>query len=139
MIKTNNQLGASGVGLVCKDGILFAVEKKSSSKLIEGTGFEKISEISDHVACMVSGLIADSLTLIETARSEAAYHEFMYKAPIDIKPLTQSVADIALNFGEGDITTKKKKIARPYGVALLFGGIDVDGTPRIYQVNKAFL
>ena len=51
----------------------------------------------------------------------------MYDEAINIKPLTQSVADMALNFGEGDITTKSKPIARPYGVSLLFGGIDTIG------------
>ena len=44
-----------------------------------------------------------------------------------IKALTQSVADMALNFGEGDITSKKKPIARPFGVSLLFAGIDSNG------------
>ena len=84
-------------------------------------------KIDDHVNCLVSGLISDSQRLIETARSEAHYHRFIYKEPITIKALTQSVADLALNFGEGDITSKRKPIARPYGVSLLFGGIDSNG------------
>lgn len=45
--------------------------------------------------------------------------------------MAQSVSDMALNFGEGDITTKTKPIARPYGVSLLFGGIDETG-PKLY-------
>lgn len=84
---------------------------------------------------MISGLIVDSLNLVETARSEAAYHKFLYRCPINVKPLTQSVADLALNFGEGDITSKRKKIARPYGVSLVFAGIDINGNPKIYQVR----
>lgn len=76
---------------------------------------------------MVSGLISDSQRLIEAARSEAHYHRFLYKEPITLKALTQSVADLALNFGEGDITSKKKPIARPFGVSLLFAGIDTNG------------
>ena len=81
--------------------------------------------------CLVSGLISDSQRLIETARSEAHYHRFIYKEPITVKALTQSVADLALNFGEGDITSKRKPIARPFGVALLFAGIDSTG-PTMY-------
>ena len=60
----------------------------------------------------------------------------MYDEAIDVKPLTQSVADMALNFGEGDITTKRKPIARPYGVSLLFGGIDSKG-PTLYQSDPS--
>ena len=44
---------------------------------------------------------------------------------------------MALNFGEGDITTKVKPIARPYGVSLLFGGIDSDGVPKLYQSDPS--
>ena len=84
-------------------------------------------QIDSHAFCLVSGLIADSQRLIETARSEAHYHRFVYKEPIAIKALTQAVADLALNFGEGDITSKRKPIARPYGVSLLFAGIDHNG------------
>ena len=68
---------------------------------------------------------------METARAEAHYHRFIYKEPITVKALTQSVADLALNFGEGDITSKRKPIARPFGVSLLFAGIDSTG-PVMY-------
>lgn len=43
---------------------------------------------------------------------------------------------MALNFGEGDITTKAKPIARPYGVSLLFGGIDEFG-PKLYETDPS--
>ncbi len=43
---------------------------------------------------------------------------------------------MALNFGEGDITTKTKPIARPYGVSLLFGGIDTTGA-ILYQTDPS--
>lgn len=76
---------------------------------------------------MLSGLISDSQKLIEAARSEAHNHRFIYQEPITLKAITQSVADMALNFGEGDITSKKKPIARPFGVSLLFAGIDTNG------------
>lgn len=46
------------------------------------------------------------------------------------------VADLALNFGEGDITTKRKPIARPYGVSLLFGGIDETG-PKLFETDPS--
>lgn len=124
-------LGSSGLGLVFKNGVILACEKKQTSILVEKSGFEKIYTIDNHVKCMVSGLIADSQKLLENARSEAHYHRFLYKEPINLKPLAQSVADLALNFGEGDITTKQKPIARPYGVSLLFGGIDTNG-PSLY-------
>ena len=46
------------------------------------------------------------------------------------------MSDLALNFGEGDITTKRKPIARPYGVAILVGGVDETG-PKLYQIDPS--
>ena len=43
---------------------------------------------------------------------------------------------MALNFGEGDITVKKKQIARPYGVTMLFGGIDETG-PKLFETDPS--
>jgi len=53
-----------------------------------------------------------------------------------VKPLAQCVADMALNFGEGDITTKTKPIARPYGVSMLFGGFDSFG-PKLFETDPS--
>lgn len=86
--------------------------------------------------CLVSGLIADAQYLIKHAQSEAHYHRFIYDSPMDIKPLTQNVADLALDFGEGDITSKRQKISRPYGVSLLFGGVDSTG-PKIFETDPS--
>ncbi len=131
-----SKLGSSGLGIVFEKGVVLAVEKKLNSVLVEKQGFDKICTIDSHINCIVSGLIADSQKLLENARSEAHYHRFLYKERINVKSLTQSVADLALNFGEGDITTKRKPIARPYGVSLLFGGIDRKG-PCLFQTDPS--
>ena len=131
-----SKLGSSGIGIVCKDAVVLAIEKQSANPLVERNGFDKLCKIDDHLYCIVSGLIADSQKLLESARGEAHYHRFLYAESINVKPLAQSVADLALNFGEGDITTKKKPIARPYGVSLLFGGVDKSG-PSLYQIDPS--
>jgi 20S proteasome subunit alpha 5 len=42
---------------------------------------------------------------------------------------------LALDFGEGDPNSKReKKMARPYGVALLIAGVDDQG-PAIFQTD----
>ena len=47
---------------------------------------------------------------------------------MSVKALTQSVCDLALDFGEGDPNSKReKKMARPYGVALLIAGVSENG------------
>ena len=83
-----SKLGSSGLAIACPEGVIFAVEKRKASKLVERQGFDKINVIDNHVLCLVSGLIADAQNLLEHAKSEAHYHRFTYDSPIDIKPLT---------------------------------------------------
>jgi len=45
---------------------------------------------------------------VDHARVEAQSHRFNYNEPISVRGLTQSVSDLALNFGEGDPSSKKK-------------------------------
>ena len=41
------------------------------------------------------------------------------------------MSDIAMNFVEGYEGSKRKPMARPFGVALLIAGVDQDG-PQLY-------
>jgi 20S proteasome subunit alpha 5 len=46
------------------------------------------------------------------------------------------VSDLAINFGEGYEGTKRKPMARPYGVALLIAGVDEKG-PQLFQTDPS--
>lgn len=47
---------------------MLGVEKRVTSTLLETSSVEKIVEIDRHIGCAISGLQADSRTLIEHAR-----------------------------------------------------------------------
>jgi 20S proteasome subunit alpha 5 len=53
-----------------------------------------------------------------------------------IEAITQAVSDLAINFGEGYEGQKRKPMSRPYGVALLIGGVDENG-PQLYQTDPS--
>lgn len=65
------QLGSTAIGIRTNEGIVLAVEKRVTSPLMEATSIEKIVEIDSHIGCAMSGLIADSRTMIDRARVEA--------------------------------------------------------------------
>lgn len=48
----------------------------------------------------MSGLIADSRTLVDRARVEAQSHWFMYNEPMSVESVTQSVSNLAMAFGK---------------------------------------
>ena len=107
--------------------MVIGVEKKLASKLQEPSKSEKLVEIDKHCAVAMSGIVGDARVLIDHARVESLNHKFNYLEPLQIDLITQSVSDLAMNFGEGYEGSKRKPMARPYGVALLIGGVDENG------------
>merc|ERR1712241_911397 len=72
------KLGSTAIGITTPEGVVLAVEKRITSPLIIPSSIEKIVEIDSHLACVMSGLIADAKTLIDKARVEAQNHWFSY-------------------------------------------------------------
>lgn len=84
----------------------------------------------------MSGIVGDARVLIDHARVEAQNHTFNYVEPLSVDLITQSVSDMAMNFGEGYEGSKRKPMARPFGVALLIAGVDENG-PQLYQTDPS--
>ncbi|GIX64230.1 proteasome subunit alpha type 5-2, putative [Babesia caballi] len=130
------KLGSTALAIATRDGIIFASEHRISSPLMESVSLEKIMEIDSHIGCTMSGLIADARTLIDHARSECANHTFVYNERIPIRSCVEAIADLALEFSDILDSKKKKTMSRPFGVALLVGGVDADG-PAIWCVDPS--
>ena len=126
------KLGTTAVGIRTSEGVVLAVEKRLTSKLIESTSIEKIWEIDSHIGCAVSGLTADARQLVDHARVEAQNHRFTFNEPMKVNSVVQSVCDLKISFGESD-----SRISRPFGVALLVAGVDADGTPHLYATDPS--
>ncbi len=130
------QLGSTAVGIQTSEGIVLAVEKRVTSTLMEPASVEKIVEIDRHLGCAMSGLVADSRTLIEHARVEAQNHAFTFDEPLGVESVSQAVCDLALRFGEG-AEGQESIMSRPFGVALLIGGVDGKGGPQLYHCDPS--
>mmetsp|Transcript_990 Transcript_990/g.1591 ORF Transcript_990/g.1591 Transcript_990/m.1591 type:complete len:262 (+) Transcript_990:36-821(+) len=131
------KLGSTGIGIQTSEGVVLAVEKRITSPLLEPSSIEKILEVDTHIACCMSGLVADARTMINHARVEAQNHTFTYDEPMMVESCTQALCDLALRFGE-DRSGKKKEdvMSRPFGVALLVAGIDEKG-PSLYHCDPS--
>merc|ERR1712113_965329 len=105
-------------------------------KLIDPKSIEKILEIDLHMGCAMSGLTADARTLIDHARVEAQAHWFTYNERMPVESCVNSVADMALDFSDTN-KDRKRVMSRPFGVALLVGGVDpVDG-PVLFNTDPS--
>jgi len=72
------KLGSTGVGIQTSEGVVLAVEKRITSPLLEPSSIEKILEVDTHIACCMSGLVADARTMINHARVEAQVKNFLF-------------------------------------------------------------
>lgn len=113
------KLGSTALGIRTSEGCVLAVEKRINSPLLEPRSVQKVWKIDSHIGCAVSGLIADSRTLMDKARSEALSHWFRFNEPMAVESVAQAVSKLAIGYG--------KTLSRPFGVALLFAGVDHRG------------
>ncbi|KAI9504428.1 proteasome component pup2 [Coemansia spiralis] len=129
------KLGSTAIGIRTLEGVILAVEKRITSPLLVADSIEKILEIDSHIGCAMSGLTADSRTMIEHARVEAQNHTFTYEEVIPVESVTQAVCDLALRFGEG-AEGQESTMSRPFGVSLLIAGVDERG-PQLYHTDPS--
>ena len=54
------------------------------------------------LGCAVSGLMADSRTMVDRARVEAQNHWFTYDEKMSVESVAQAVSNLAIQFGDSD-------------------------------------
>ncbi|KAI8127148.1 Proteasome subunit alpha type-5 [Lucilia cuprina] len=128
------KLGSTAIGICTSEGVVLAVEKRITSPLMVPSTVEKIVEVDKHIGCATSGLMADARTLIERARVECQNHWFVYNERMSIESCAQAVSALAIQFGDsGD---GGSAMSRPFGVAILFAGIE-DGKPQLWHMDPS--
>lgn len=123
------KLGSTAIGIQTSEGVVLAVEKRITSTLLVTSSIKKVAQLDGHMGCAMSGLVADARTLIDHARVETQNHWFTYNEKMKTESCVQSISDLAMGFGEGSM-------ARPFGVALLVGGVDANG-PVLYHTDPS--
>jgi len=126
--KTVSQ-GTTAIGIVCKDGVVLVADKRIIEKLIVPESVEKVFQVDKHIGVTLSGLLSDARVLIQKAQMKAQNHKIMYDESIDIMTLAKDIAD------QQQLFTQYGG-ARPYGVALLFAGVD-DSGPRLFMTEPS--
>jgi proteasome alpha subunit len=121
--------GTASIGIRTEEGVVLAADKRSRSPLMEPTSVEKIHKADDHIGIASAGHVADARQLIDFARRQAQVNRLRYSEPIGIEALTKEVTDHIQQYTQVGG-------ARPFGVALLIGGIE-DGEPRLYETDPS--
>jgi len=121
--------GNTTAGVKFKNGIVLMADKKISSRLVETSSIEKIFQIDEHVGCATSGLVADARVLVDYARLVAQINKVTYSEKISVDLLVKRICDYKQNYTQyGGV--------RPFGTALLVGGVDDLGV-HLYETDPS--
>jgi len=121
--------GTASVGIRAADGVVLAADKRARSPLMEPQSIEKLHKADDHVGVASAGHVADARQLIDFARRQAQVNRLRYGEAVGIETLTKNITDHIQQYTQiGG--------ARPFGVALIVGGIE-DGEPRLFETDPS--
>ncbi|MDH5267117.1 MAG: archaeal proteasome endopeptidase complex subunit alpha [Candidatus Bathyarchaeota archaeon] len=127
-VETVNR-GATILGIVCSEGVVLGAEETIETKLEDPNFSWKLYKVDDHVGAAIVGLSSDARILIDQSRIYAQSNRLMYDDPIDIEIITKRVGDLK------QLYTQHAGV-RPFGVSILFGGVDRMGN-RLFATHPS--
>lgn len=127
-VETVNR-GATILGITCSEGVVLGAEETIETKLEDPDFSWKLYKVDDHVGAAIVGLSSDARILIDQSRVYAQSNRLMYDDPIDIEIITKRVGDLK------QLYTQHAGV-RPFGVSILFGGVDRMGN-RLFATHPS--
>ena len=128
MMEENYKKGTTTIGIVCKDGVILAADKRASmGYLIANKEIEKIFKITDKIALTIAGIAADGQKLAQFLSAEME----LYRMNSGIEPSLTVASNLMSNILFG-----RAKSFLPYIVQLILGGED-DGNYALYTQDPS--
>lgn len=119
--------GTTTVGMVCKDGIIVAADKKATmGYLVASKTAKKIFKLSDRLVMTIAGSVGDAQALIRLIKAEIKLYELQEKT------LTTRAAATLLS----NIIHSSYKRFTPEMVQLVVGGFDERG-PQLFSLDPS--
>ena len=113
--------GTTTLGLICKDGIVFAADKRTSAGyMIVNKRQRKIAKISDYIAITHAGLVSDAQLLTRIIRAQVRLDSLR-------RGKTLYVAEVANLLGNLLYSNIRRPSMVPGIVGFLLGGVDQKG------------
>ncbi len=111
--------GTTTVGILCKDGVVLAAEKKSTmGYLVASKETEKIYELDKRIAMTIAGASGDAQTLARYMKAELNLFSIQNQRKLSIKGAATLLANILHN---------GRWTFMPYMVQLIIAGYDKEG------------
>ncbi|KAB0342377.1 hypothetical protein FD754_019303, partial [Muntiacus muntjak] len=118
------------IGIRCKDGVVFGVEKLVLSKLYEEGSNKRLFNVDRHVGMAVAGLLADARSLADIAREEASNFRSNFGYNIPLKHLADRVAMYVHAY-------TLYSAVRPFGCSFMLGSYSVNDGAQLYMIDPS--
>lgn len=116
--------GTTTVGLVCKDGLVMASERRATmGNFVASRRAKKIYKISDKVGLTTAGSVGDAQFLTRLMKVET----YLYNIRKEQEPTVKSIATMVSN-----LLNSTRYF--PYLVQLIIGGVDENG-PTVFSLD----
>jgi proteasome beta subunit len=118
--------GTTTIGIVCKDGVVLATERRATAgNLIANKMTQKLFKIDGNLGITVAGLVGDAQVLARYLRAEVALYRLRRSAPLS----ADGAATLLANILNGNRMF-------PYYAWLILGGVDGKGG-HVYSIDPA--
>ena len=109
--------GATTVGVVCKDGVVLASEKRVSyGYTVLSKAGKKVFRVTDNIGAACAGLVSDMQIMVREVGAYAKIFELDHGRPISVRSTAKMVANMLF-----------RRRLMPYLTHTIIGGIDEDG------------
>ena len=127
MEKETLKTGTTTVGLVCKDGIVLAADRRATAgNLIMSKKTEKIVKITDNMAITTAGSVSEIQLLIKVIKAELKIKQLRTYRDVTMKEAANFIAGIVYN-------SIRQFSAVPSIAHFLLGGTD-NGKFHLYDI-----
>lgn len=120
--------GTLAIGIKANDGIVIAAEERPR-KLQINESPQKLFQVDHHIGIAAAGYIPDARNQVDDARFFSQSNKLVYDEPVDVETVAKHLADQAQHYTQ-------YAGARPFGVALIIGGIDQQG-PSLFLTDPS--
>ena len=117
--------GSTAIAIACREGVVLVVEERMHTKLQNPAFSWKLFQVDEHIGAVAAGLNSDARVLVDSARIHAQIIRLSYDEEPTVEAVAKRIGDVMQMY------TQHAGV-RPFGAALLFGGVDRTGARVFY-------
>ena len=116
--------GATTIGMVCKDGVLLASERRYAyGTFVMSKGAKKVFSITDNIGVACAGIVGDMQVLTREARAYMKIFQYERDRPGTVKNTAKLIANLL-----------SSRRMFPYLAETIIAGVS-DGKPELYVLD----